>query len=409
MQYSPHAGGCCGISVVHGFDYATVADFDRVINRHDTEHDHGTPGNRLLEAVLTDRQLDPRDRGYNNSVTQSVRDAGGWAVILAARGFVLHTRFQNSNSDRYCNVFHRVSRREPTTGLRWQDQVAPPLAPPEEPAIPFPRSLADITRDHIGRDDIVEFHDGRPMRIIEYGRPYGSVQIFLCFAVAVGAENLVLPCGSRMNATGRWWFSSVDGHYIGLPTSAGAIRLRRRTEGAGDPEAAQVPVPPAPQAAPNPAPETVWSTSYLDSVEPFVGLRVQYRHRDGVGSTRRMHNRTGVITRIYNGDATRVQWDDTRGGLDTFGRNRFVWDTAQLPDPAMAVPEPEDVVEAEPGPVFTRVTEYYAVRRDGTRAGPFESEEQARQRWSRVRQYVRRDIVIEDGVWQTLHETEIAA
>jgi hypothetical protein len=114
MEYSEHGGNCCGISHVHMFDYSTVAQLDDVIRRHDNgdeegvyEH-HDGPG-RILEAVLSHRQFS--QGGTDARIHQSVRDAGGWAAVLAARNFILVNAFLNSNTGRKVFVFHRNQGR----------------------------------------------------------------------------------------------------------------------------------------------------------------------------------------------------------------------------------------------------------------------------------------------------------
>ena len=129
MEYSRHAGGCCGISVVHGFDDATEADLDGILRRHDTMNEHGAGAGRLLEAVLSERQVNP-DFGRNATmIVESIRNRGFWAPILFSKGFRLVARFRNSNSDQICYVFHRHPE--------FMDHVG---------GLPFPSTPADISR-----------------------------------------------------------------------------------------------------------------------------------------------------------------------------------------------------------------------------------------------------------------------
>lgn len=109
LQYTRHGGLCCGVAHVHGFDDASVEDLDRIIDSH---FDHGN-GNRILEAILSDRQVvtppDP-DRNFHTSVVA----AGGWPVILAARGFALAENWTNSNTGRRCYRFIKLAGRDNT-------------------------------------------------------------------------------------------------------------------------------------------------------------------------------------------------------------------------------------------------------------------------------------------------------
>lgn len=100
LMYECHGGGCCGI--VH------ISDFSSPQNRQKMSvgwlqsevqealdflnDDENNPDNedRVVEAVLIDEQLDD----------------DGWAPILKEVGFQPVSRFYNSNSGNYCNVFH---------------------------------------------------------------------------------------------------------------------------------------------------------------------------------------------------------------------------------------------------------------------------------------------------------------
>jgi hypothetical protein len=100
LQYVGHGGGCCGYYHVHNFDNATIAELDA----HITTHNRQT--NRVLEAILTDRQLVYTTRP--SSIRQEVFDAGGWAAILRARGFFLNLIWVNSNTRRTCYQFLNI-------------------------------------------------------------------------------------------------------------------------------------------------------------------------------------------------------------------------------------------------------------------------------------------------------------
>lgn len=109
LRYAKHGGACCGVAHVHGFDGASIEDLDRIIDEH---FNHGN-GNRILEAILSDRQvvtpLNP-DRTFHASVVA----AGGWPVILAARGFAIAENWTNSNTGRRCYRFVKLAGRDNT-------------------------------------------------------------------------------------------------------------------------------------------------------------------------------------------------------------------------------------------------------------------------------------------------------
>lgn len=113
MYYARHAGGCCGIGVIYGFDQATIADLDRCLQEHNNA---GEGTNRLCEVVLSERQVCDANnlpngrRGMANQILEEVRNAGGWPAILQERGFKLVKRFRNSNSGQVCYVWHKIPR-----------------------------------------------------------------------------------------------------------------------------------------------------------------------------------------------------------------------------------------------------------------------------------------------------------
>lgn len=505
MEYSPHSGHCCGISVVHGFDDATVDDLDRVLARHDAGRDHGAPGNRLLEAVLTDRQLDPQNPDYNRRVTQQVRDQGGWGLVLASRGFRLHTRFRNSNSGRYCNVFHRIRTAESLDNLPWLHQPQPVN---EVRVTPINVNELILPLDwETSRAAIFRTHDGRAVRVVEYNAQRHEVRVG---PVANDPAPLLLRNIGTSVAGG--WFKLSTGEYSGAPASAGSLvqiwhenRLlvpvdwRRRNDsifvfqngermnmvdyssidggrvrlefienrraprrmirnlqtpaypcwydvrngqysGAGyeptagaarnatrpanievaerapvaTPPVAEPVAPPPPQPAPattQVADEIPWSTTLMTADIARAGLRVKYQHREGLGTSERLHNREGEIVSVNIASNTvDIRWNDTEAvGRHLRLNNRFLWDTRQIPQ---AVP-PAEAARPQPAPapepVLTERVQFFAVRRDGTRAGPFITEEEARRRWSRVGRYVRVTSSFDGDTVVNQVETEIAA
>lgn len=119
MEYVQHGGQCCGISHVHGFDYTTEASLDQVLLQHDQRSDHGTPGSRTLEAVLSERQVNPAHGHGRTMIPEAIWQEGGWAPVLFRKGFRLVGRFRNSNSNEFCYIFHR--------NLAWSDLPAAQL------------------------------------------------------------------------------------------------------------------------------------------------------------------------------------------------------------------------------------------------------------------------------------------
>jgi hypothetical protein len=156
MQMVAHGGHCCGIRTIFGFGVFNQTNFNQFFRvfsdfrdgiqdwtssvyrpalNENGQHmvDHmgrallfygGTPGNfqgveirdhdrrfynnRLIEIVLTDGQL--MNTGVNVLVNN--QGCGSWLQALSALGFRPVSRFRNSNSGRYCTVFHFVANLE---------------------------------------------------------------------------------------------------------------------------------------------------------------------------------------------------------------------------------------------------------------------------------------------------------
>lgn len=111
MQVNQHGGYCCGAGHISGFDRATPQDLDQCIREF--EDNYGAGDNRLIEVILSERQVTtgrmPAGRGgLADQISEETRQAGGWAAVLRERGFKLVTRFNNSNSEQNCYVFHRI-------------------------------------------------------------------------------------------------------------------------------------------------------------------------------------------------------------------------------------------------------------------------------------------------------------
>jgi hypothetical protein len=106
MNIDDHGGQCCGIRHIYAMDHSSVDELDRYISNLDRANNVGGPDSgRLIEIVLSERQVTGEGNGGWH---HSVRDAGGWPAVLAARGFRLVSRFNNANSGRNCYIFHRV-------------------------------------------------------------------------------------------------------------------------------------------------------------------------------------------------------------------------------------------------------------------------------------------------------------
>lgn len=100
-----HGGQCCGVWHLHGMDYTSIAELDERISQHFV---HGNM-NRVLEIILSARQVeDPRSTD-GGRINHTIVAAGGWAAVLAQRGFRLTEAWTNSNSSRRCYRFIKLT------------------------------------------------------------------------------------------------------------------------------------------------------------------------------------------------------------------------------------------------------------------------------------------------------------
>lgn len=341
MQYNSHGGQCCGYGHVHGFDHATEADLDRCIENH---RNAARGNNRVLEAILTDRQLNPSPT--DNRVVASVRDSGGWATILARKGFRLAAEWVNSNTERRCYQFLLIQnllsdQANYRRGFNWTDRIQVPQRPPAVEEIPLDEPVVPV----------------------------------------VGMTVRNLSPGSRMNQLGeitrvsernfliRW----EDGEIISKVRPARHIREVRRIPNAG---MVNHPVDPN-------FPVAIRNLLTGEVVTAVIRSRV-----DGIctayttSSSRSTGNRDLQTT--YSYDLSTGLWS----GADDVARLFNSTQVEILPD-APAAPDQRRA----PGVVLR---EYFAVFADGRRRGVFATEGEAREAYPRVRTIAVRE-VLSDG------------
>lgn len=161
MTYRDHGGECCGYKHFFRFDGMTIAEFDAELNNHFTLGNM----NRVAEVILSERQVNASVENLRRQAI-CVREAGGWPVILAARGFIFTRRWRNSNSRNYCYQFLKTtewasmqdqdlpfnypsalklvvprSRNQGDGPLPVITPVAPPPPPPPPPRVTVTRSM----------------------------------------------------------------------------------------------------------------------------------------------------------------------------------------------------------------------------------------------------------------------------
>lgn len=110
MEIDQHGGECCGASHIFNFGrWSSEAERELVRIRDRRleywEEDEDRLPSHLFEVVLTDQQLCDDNRA--------------WVVALKRCGFRFVTRWYNSNSGNYCNMF--VWNRAARTRKPWKD------------------------------------------------------------------------------------------------------------------------------------------------------------------------------------------------------------------------------------------------------------------------------------------------
>lgn len=158
MDYRTHGGLCCGYGHIFGFDGASIEQFEECIARHEQI---ARGNNRVLECILTDRQLTPT--ADDRRVIPSVRERGGWVNILREKGFRLSAQWRNSNTGRNCYQFLLIGSLLTDT-----EGYAPPFQW-EGPVLSIPQ-IENVRRE-------VPFTIGDSYRILGNGMMAGSIGI----------------------------------------------------------------------------------------------------------------------------------------------------------------------------------------------------------------------------------------
>lgn len=122
MQVLNHGGHCCGVKHIIGFparpDYQCWALTERTVYQGaGREMDNpakdfypgpapAEPGTIRLDRLL--EYIDKKKTGHLVEVILSSYVSSHWKTTLEERGFVLVTKFKNSNTDMDLHVYHRV-------------------------------------------------------------------------------------------------------------------------------------------------------------------------------------------------------------------------------------------------------------------------------------------------------------
>ena len=107
LNFSNHGGGCCGMSHLSSFGATLTGNWYTHIDGGERRLEYVEDvANDLVKLVRTRSQ---RRTGCAEVVLtddQMTQDDYLWHKALLKAGFVRVTRFLNSNSDNYCNIYH---------------------------------------------------------------------------------------------------------------------------------------------------------------------------------------------------------------------------------------------------------------------------------------------------------------
>ena len=350
MAYTPHGGGCCGYRHIYNVDRMSVEELDRVL----AEHFQAGNNNRIVEIILSSRQVVSPPPAHDDRFHDSVRAAGGWPVVLAARGFKLAAVWRNSNSGNFCYQFLKTT--EFHTGplpFPWTGETVTLREPPV-----VTRVVADIAE---------QYRVGQTVRKVR-----GNIDVG-----RIGAIDEVE--GERIRV--RWRNSGDRSNWFNRDT----FEVIELVVGGGE-EPARVD-PNLPVAIRN------LTTGEVTPAVIFGAVR------DGARSATALA--TVVPTTITSGG--RRANESYAYNLDTgswAGDNQNnIFRLFNVRTPPVVV-EPVPAPAPAPAPEAPRVvlTEFFAAFRNGTIRGPFETMEAVRESYPRVRTIRRRDIMSDGRV-----------
>ena len=103
LERAEHGGGCCGVEHIYDFSHSPNAEVVAsaltgiVSDRTCDCGECSEVAAFMAEAVLTDYQAFTKHANFTPST---------WHEVMLSVGFKRVTRFLNSNSGNYCNVYH---------------------------------------------------------------------------------------------------------------------------------------------------------------------------------------------------------------------------------------------------------------------------------------------------------------
>lgn len=348
MTYAQHGGACCGYKHLYGLDRMSVDAFDRAL----TEHFIDGNNNRVLEVILSARQVASPPTTGDNRFHPTVVEAGGWPSVLAARGFVLSAVWNNSNSSNVCYQFLKTTTFLDNTATPFWNGERITLRPPNVTVVGVNPLTAGMTVRHR--------RSGR----------LGTI------------ERLSSPTVARVN----WRTTDADtapGTTTGHIENLEEVIIQEVPAGAWRRELG---FPPPAPVDPNREMEVVGEDG---TSRPFT---MTARHAGGeiisgraVEPLRTRDNRD--LSTTYDYLLRTGEWYGMQG--QNIGRIRNTLPTVQVAAPATIPALTPTVV----------LTEYFAVFANGNRRGPFINIEGIRDAYPRVRSFATRR-VLSDGTVQ---------
>lgn len=256
MQYERHGGGCCGYGHIYEMDNSTPAVLRAEIERH-LRAARGV--NRIVEVILSERQINPRTDWERNQIRREVTEAGGWPAVLAAEGFRLAAEWRNSNSGNNCYQFIRIPELltdspDYNRSFRWEAEIVPAVAVAPIPA-PVVEGIPERYRGEHPQPPANRVDPELPMLLWDNR----TNQYFPVVRFRVTDERRIHASGRGYGCTltGDIWYYMDTGRLGGSPTRGQLINYV--------PDAPAAPVQAVPvQAAPPPAPAPRFNEYYAD-------------------------------------------------------------------------------------------------------------------------------------------------
>lgn len=248
MDYEGHGGSCCGYGHIFEMDHTSIEDFREGLEEHLTA---AAGLNRIVEVILSERQINPRTAWDRRQIHDSVTAAGGWPAVLAAEGFRLAAEWRNSNSGNNCYQFIRIPTLLTDDAgynrtFRWEAGIIPAVgvAPIPVPGVPVVPGVPERYRGTHPQPPAGPVDHTLPILVWDY-RTSMYYPVTRVRSVDVGIEPRIYASGTGRGCTltGDIWYHAATGRLGGSPIRGQLVNY------VPDAPAAPVPAPAAPVAA----------------------------------------------------------------------------------------------------------------------------------------------------------------